>query len=224
MKIKELPTSERPRERLVRFGVKALSDSELLAIILRTGSKQENVLDLSQKLLQKYNLRALSQTNISELRRVFGVGQAKACQILACFELARRLGAYTEEERPVIKTPHDVARLITPELRDLKQEHFILLCLDARKRLIKKETVFIGSLDASTIHPREIFKTAAVESAAAIIFVHNHPSGDPAASEDDVLITKELAAAGKLLGIEVVDHIIIGSNEFMSFREAGLLS
>lgn len=223
LKIKDLPKYERPRERLLKLGATALSDSELLAIVLRAGSKKENILDLSRRLVKDHNLKSLSKITVNQLSKTFGIGQAKACQIVACFELGRRLAAYSENSRIMIESPADVVKIVGPELRSLDKEHFICLLLDSRKRLIKKETIFIGTLDASITHPREIFKVAIAASAAAIILVHNHPSGDSTPSKEDIEFTLQLIEAGKLLEIDILDHIIIGDKNFFSFKKQDII-
>lgn len=223
MKIKKLPIEERPREKLIKYGSKTLTNSELLAIILRTGNKKENVLNLSNKLFEKYNLKSLSRVKITSLKNQLGIGDAKACQIMACFELGRRLSAFNDNQKPFIKTAKDIAKLFIPDMGSLEKEHFKGIYLDSRKRMIKQEIIFIGSLNESVIHPREIFKIALDENAAAIILLHNHPSGDPNPSSFDIQITQELMKAGNLLGIEVLDHIIIGGKKYFSLREKGLV-
>ncbi len=223
MSIKTLPKNEMPREKLIKNGPKTLTNSELLAIILRTGNKKENVLELSNKFFKEYNLKSFSRLKIPTLKKQLGIGDAKACQILACFELGKRLSSFKEDKKPQIKNPKDVVKLFMPEMNSLEKEHFKGIYLDSRKRIIKQETIFIGSLNDSVIHPREIFKIALDENAAAIILIHNHPSGDPSPSGSDVEITKELIEAGKLLGIEVLDHIIIGGNKFISLKNKELI-
>lgn len=223
MKIKSIPEDERPREKLIRFGAKVLSNSELLAIILRTGRRKENAINLSMRLLKENNLREISILNINSLKRIKGIGTAKACQIVSCFELGRRLSSFKEEKRFVVKDSKKIAEILMPEMQFLEKEHFKVVFLDSRLRIIKEETVFIGSLNSSVIHPREIFKAALRENAAAVVFVHNHPSMDPEPSDEDILVTKELVEAGELLGIKVVDHIIIGGKEFFSFKDKGYL-
>jgi len=224
MKIKDLSSDERPRERLIEHGPKTLSNAELLAIILRQGSKKENVVELSTRLLRKYNLKSLSRLKITTLKKILGIGEAKACQIVACFELSRRLARFNKEKRIQINSAKDIAKLFIPEMSTLKQEHFVGIYLDSRKRIIKEETIFIGSLNTSVIHPREIFQVALSEGAAAIIVLHNHPSGDPEPSDEDIEITKQLHAAGKILGIELLDHVIIGDKKYYSLREKGYFS
>lgn len=221
LKIKDLPLEERPRERLMKYGHKTLSNTELLAIILRNGSKKEGVLELSRKLLKENNIKSLSRKRINYLKNNLGIGEAKACQIIACFELGRRLAAFSDQQNPTINNAQDIVKLFMPEMSSLKKEHFKGIFLDSRKRITKDETIFIGSLNASIIHPREIFQVALEEGAAAIILLHNHPSGNPKPSDDDIEMTKQLVKAGDILGIEVLDHIIIGSKRYFSFREKG---
>jgi len=223
MKIKSLPSDERPREKLIKYGSRTLTNSELLAIILRTGNKKESVLELSNKFFKRYNLKSLSRVKITGLKKQLGIGDVKACQIMACFELGKRLSAFKEDKKPVIESAKDVAKLFIPEMSALEEEHFKGIYLDPRKRIIKQETIFIGSLNESVIHPREIFKIALDENAAAIILLHNHPSGDTSPSSFDIEITKELIKAGELLGIQVLDHIIIGGKEYFSLREKGII-
>lgn len=223
MKIKSLPPSERPREKLIAYGPAFLSDSELLAIILGTGNKKENAISLSNKLFTTFNLKKMSQARVSNLKRTLGVGDAKACKIAACFELGRRLAAFRDDKKIVIKEARDLAKLLIPEISSLKQEHFRGVYLDSRKRILKSETLFIGSLNESVVHPREIFQIALEEHAAALILVHNHPSGDPNPSTFDIEITKELSKAGNILGIPVLDHIIIGDKNYFSLKEHGLI-
>lgn len=221
LKIKDLPLEERPRERLIKQGPKALSNAELLAILLRNGSVEENVLDLSKRLLNEYNLKSLSRRSVNRLKAVFGIGEVKACQIIAAFELGRRLASFTDTKKQKIESAKDISKIFIPEMSSLKKEHFKGIYLDSRKKIIKEETIFIGTLNSSVIHPREIFQVALAEGAAALILVHNHPSGDPKPSDDDIEITKQLVKAGEILGIEVLDHIIIGNKRYFSFREKG---
>jgi DNA repair protein RadC len=223
MKIKSLPFEERPREKLIRFGATSLTNSELLAIILRTGNKNENVINLCNNLLSVYNLKSLSRLNISVLKRQTGIGDAKACQIVACFELGKRLSAFSEEKNPVIKNPETIAGLFLPEMSSLEKEEFRIIFLDSRRRMIKCETIFVGSLNESLVNAREIFKRAMEENSAAIILMHNHPSGETNPSEYDIETTKEIVKIGTLLGIPVLDHIIIGSKEYVSLREKNII-
>lgn len=216
--LKDLPLPERPRERLKKFGPNALNNSELLAIIIGTGTKGENVINLANRLLKEFDLRTLSETNVGELMKILGIGEAKACQIVASFELSKRLGGYNEKS-VYLKNSEEVARLFMGRLRGLKKECFRVVLLTSRNRLIKYETVSQGSLEQSIANPREIFKAAIQNSASKIILVHNHPSGDPAPSEADLKLTEKLMEAGELLNITVLDHIIIGDNKWWSWRE-----
>ncbi len=221
IKILDMQKDERPRERLLKNGASALSDSELLAIILRTGSKHENVISLSHRILKEYNIKQLSQINLTQLMKVHGIKQGKASQIAACFEIARRLESFNESEKPKISSPEDVYRRIYPKVREQKKELFIELCLDTKNQIIKEETISVGSLNANVVHPREVFKIALAESAAHIIVAHNHPSGDPTPSTEDIEITKKLAETGKIMGITLLDHVIIGDGRHFSMKEAG---
>lgn len=223
LKIKDMPLEERPREKLIRYGPGVLSNADLLAIILRNGSKRENVLELSKNLLKENDLKSLSRKRINALMRIFGIGQSKACQIISCFELGRRLASFKDKRRNSINNAKDVVKIFLSDMLFLKKEHFKSIFLDSRKRIIKDEIIFVGSLNTSIIHPREIFQAAFEEGAAAIILLHNHPSGDPKPSDDDIEITKQLVKAGEILGIEIVDHIIIGNNRYFSFKEKNYL-
>jgi DNA repair protein RadC len=213
IKILDMQKEERPRERLLKNGASALSDSELLAIILRTGSKKENVINLSQRILGEYNIKQLSQINITQLMKVHGIKESKAAQISACFEIARRLESFNGDEKPKISSPEDV--------REQKKELFIELCLDTKNQILKEEVISMGSLNANVVHPREVFKLALTESAAHIIVAHNHPSGDPTPSREDIEITKKLVETGNIMGITVLDHVIIGDGRHFSLKEAG---
>ncbi len=221
IRILDMQKDERPRERLIKNGAAALSDSELLAVILRTGSRKENVINLAQRILSEYNLKQLSQINLTQLMKIHGIKESKAAQIAACFEISRRLESFREDARPKISSPEDVYRRIYPKMRDCKKENFIELCLDTKNQILKEETISIGSLNASVVHPREVFKTALSESAAHIIVAHNHPSGDPTPSREDIEITKKLVETGKIIGIDVLDHVIIGDGRHFSMKEAG---
>lgn len=219
--IRDFPLQERPRERLITQGVKSLSNAELLAIILRNGSSKENVLDLAKSILHHHNLKALSRKRVNKLKTIFGIGEVKACQIIASFELGRRLAAFSEGSKKQINSAKDIARYFIPEMSSLKKEHFKAVYLDSRKKVVKEETIFVGSVNESIVHPREIFQGAIIEGAAALIVIHNHPSGDPTPSEEDIEVTKELVLCGELLGIELLDHVIIGNNKYVSLQEQG---
>ncbi len=222
MRIKELPKSERPRERVLRYGVEALSNAELIAIILRTGSKDKNALELANVLLKHFdnNLKRLFSADISELRKIKGIGIAKAVQLKAVFELARRINTFSNN-RIKINSPADVYRILHDKLANLDKEQVVLLCLDAKNRVIDNEVVLsIGSLEASIVDPKAIFKVAIARSSSSIILVHNHPSGDPTPSIGDINATKGLIEAGRLLNIPLQDHVIIGKNSYCSLKES----
>jgi DNA repair protein RadC len=222
--IRDLPAGERPRERLAHAGEGALSTTELLAIILRTGVGGESVLDMARRLLARYGgLPGLARASFAELRAEKGLGRAKTAQLKAALELGRRmLLASPAEDRFVVRSPADVAQLLMAEMAHLEQEHFRVLYLDTRNRLLDIETVYVGSLNASHIRVGEVFRDAVKRNCAAIIVAHNHPSGDPTPSPEDVEVTRQLVAAGNLLDIEVLDHLIIGQQRFVSLRERGL--
>lgn len=221
--IKERPSDERPRERLEKMGPSALSVTELLAIQLRTGSMEQSALGLAGELLRAFGgLRGIAGATREELGRVKGIGPVKATEICAVVELCRRLSVLSADEKPCIRSPQDVSNLLMAEMRDLKKEHLRSLLLDTKNRVIKSCVVSIGILDSSLVHPREVFKDAIVASAAALIVVHNHPSGDPSPSAEDRRITTRLHECGQLLGIELLDHIILGDNRFVSLKERGV--
>ncbi|MCL2863652.1 MAG: DNA repair protein RadC [Methanimicrococcus sp.] len=223
VKIKDFPVTEQPRERLLKYGPDTLSDAELLAIILRTGTMGMNSITMCQQIFASANLKKLSRSTIQELVKIRGIGMTKACQIVSVFELSRRLETYTDEPKPKIRDPEDIYRVMYPKIREEKQEKFMVLCLDTKNQIISIETIFIGSLDSSIVHPREIFKTAILASAASIILVHNHPSGDPTPSHEDIVITNRIIEGGKLLGINVWDHLIIGDGSYISLKRENLV-
>lgn len=222
--IRNLPESARPRERLWRDGPSALTETELLAIVLRTGSKAGSALDLAQYLLGTFHgLARLAGVALEELSAVKGMGPAKAAQVAAALELGRRLGGTVDASRPTVNAPEDAARLVMAQMRHLDREEFRVILLDTKNRLIQNETVAIGTLNSSGVQPREVFKNAIRRSAAAVILVHNHPSGDPTPSCEDVALTRRLVQAGELIGIEILDHIIIGDNRYVSLKAERLI-
>ena len=221
--IHDLPVEERPRERLVKFGEQALSAQELLQLILGRGIAGESVVVTAQKLLSQFgNLQKLAEASIEELSSVKGIGLAKAAQIKAAFEIGRRLSTqvlpYKSKE---LTDPKKVYQLIKSKLKDYHREHFYIIALNSRNWSVAE--ISVGSLNASIVHPREVFAEAIKSKAASVIFAHNHPSGDPEPSEGDLVLTKRLVEAGKILGIEVIDHIIVTKNGFLSFKERKLL-
>lgn len=221
--IHDLPKSERPRERLQRLGAEALSSQELLALILGRGIKGESVMVTAQRLLSAFgNIERISLASLEELSSIKGVGPAKASQLKAVFELAKRSGN-DSGEKITIRSSKDVIKLIKPKLKDKKKEHFLILCLDTRNNLIKTGDISTGTLDANYVHPREVFKEAIQSLASSIILVHNHPSGNPEPSEADIDITKRIVETGKVVGIDVLDHIIIADNKSLSFKEKGIV-
>lgn len=221
--IRELPVSERPRERLQHHGAAALSNSELLAIILRTGVGGESVLDLAQRLLVSYRgLAGLARASFGELAREHGIGVAKTAQMKAAFELGKRLLIASPEERPQVTSPADAANLLMPEMGLLEQEELRTLLLDTKHHVLDSVTVYRGNVNTSVIRVAELFREAVRLNCAAMIVAHNHPSGDPTPSPDDVRVTEQIVQAGKLLDIEVLDHLIIGRQRYVSLKERGL--
>ena len=223
--VHDLPLSERPRERLLKLGSEALSAQEVLALILGRGIKDESVMVTSQKLISRFGgLKGVANASLEELTQTKGIGPAKAAQIKAALELSKRLEADVGgKPQQVLKSPEDVAAVMRSKLKGKKKEHFWVICLDTRNRPINWKQVSVGSLDTSIVHPREVFREAISCSAASVIFVHNHPSGDPEPSKEDVELTKRLAKAGEITGIDVLDHIIVCDSSYLSLKANNLL-
>ncbi|HBE45050.1 MAG TPA: hypothetical protein DDW17_06280 [Deltaproteobacteria bacterium] len=222
--VRDLPREERPRERLQKFGAEALSAQELLAIIIGRGVANRSVMSVAQELIARFgSIKAVSEASLQELTTIKGVGIAKATQIKACFELGKRQDLEVDKTNFDISSPQKVAKLISTTIKDKAKEHFKLILLNSRNRVIAVNHISTGTLTASLVHPREVFKEAIRHSVASVIIAHNHPSGDPEPSEEDVRMTKKLVEAGKLLGIEVLDHVIIGRNRPFSFKEKGMI-
>ena len=223
MKIKDLPKSDRPREKLIAKGAVNLKDSELLAILLRTGTKGKNAIEIATHILAKYSKKRLLQMIYQDLTQINGISSGKATTLLAAFELAKRALEVNDTNLPVINNAKDaMAQLFN--IRELKKEHFVVLYLNAKNQLVHKETISMGTLNANLVHPREVFEPALKHSAVQITIAHNHPSGDPNPSEDDMELTKRLTEAGEMMGIEVMDHMIVSKNNYFSFKEEGYLN
>ncbi len=225
-RIKDWPEAERPREKLLQHGPERLSDAELLALVLRTGDAASamSALDHARQLLARFGtLRRLATAGTAELCLLKGIGPAKAAEIQAVFEIARRFGAVSLPPGATFTSSADVFGHYHERLRDLKKERFLALLLDSKNRVIREVSISEGSLTASIVHPREVFAPVVKESAAAVLFVHNHPSGDPTPSREDLEITTRLREAGELMGVRVLDHIIIGQGRYVSFVDRGLL-
>ncbi len=223
MRIHDIDPENRPRERFLSSGPASLSPAELLALILRSGTRGRNIVDTCQELLAKYGLERLPCLSLSELQAIGGIGQAKAMQVIAIFELHKRL-SFTHSSRLRVQSAKDVFTYMDGRIPDGTKEHLCVLFLDAKNRIIRHEIVSVGTLTASLIHPREIFKAAIRESANAIILVHNHPSGDTQPSNADKQVTRLLKEAGNLLQIDVLDHVIVGADDWFSFRDHQMLT
>ncbi len=223
MRIKDLPKIERPREKLISKGPQNLKDEELLAILLGTGVEGKNVMEVAKQILRKYSKKRLLKMKYEDLSKIKGIGPAKACAILAATELIKRALKIQDETLPIIQSVKDVLAQAV-YMRDKTREHFMVIYLNARNEMIFKKPMFVGTLNANLVHPREIFAEALRQNAASVILAHNHPSGDAEPSEDDLTITKRLTEAGKIMGVDILDHIIITKTKVFSFREKGLIA
>lgn len=225
LRILDIPKNERPKEKLLRYGAESLSNPELLAIVLRTGTKGENVLNLSQRIITELNgLNGILNASMKEMTKIKGVKETKASQILAIAELFRRFNSYKScNEFKRISSPKDVANMLYGEMGTINQEVLKLIILNTKNEVVKIKDVFKGSLNSSLVHPREIFNEAISSSAASIIICHNHPSGDPTPSSEDIKVTTRINQSGDIIGIKLIDHIIIGRNNYVSLKEKGIL-
>ncbi|MDR7870279.1 MAG: DNA repair protein RadC [Tissierellaceae bacterium] len=222
--IKDLPISERPREKLFSYGVESLSNAELLAIIIRTGHQEDTAVEVAQRILNldKKGLPYLTNVTPQQLTQVKGIGQCKAAQILAAIEIGKRINRWKADDKVKITSPMVIANLVMDEMRYLDKEHFNVALLDTKNQVLCIENISIGTLNASIVHPRDVFSVAIKKNANSIILLHNHPSGDPQPSNEDINITHRLSDVGNLVGIKVLDHIIIGDNRYLSFKEKNL--
>jgi len=221
--LKELPQGQRPRERLIKYGPDVLKNAELIAIILNTGYREESVLELSHRIIKEYGSKAITQEkNVGRLMETLGIPPVKACQIVACFELGRRFFKEEPGKLPTIRSPEDAYKYLE-DMKKLKKEQFRALYLNTRNKIIHDEIISIGTLTANLVHPREVFQPAIEYLAVALIIAHNHPSGDPSPSEDDLKVTRQMVKVGKTMAIEVLDHIIIGNERYVSLKNKGLM-
>jgi len=224
MFIKELPYEERPREKMIACGTGMLSNSELLAILIGTGTRNKSSLRLAEEILSmQKGILFLTECTPEELASIKGIGIAKSCQILAAIELGKRISTIPREKKPKINSPETIAALFMEEMRYYKKEVFNVLMINTKGEIVGVDKTSVGDLCSTVIHPREVFLSAIKRSAAAVVFVHNHPSGDPAPSQDDIMTTNKLLEAAKILGIQVWDHVIIGDGKYISFREEQLI-
>lgn len=226
-KLRELPSEDRPRERLLNQGSAYLSNTELLALLIRSGCKDKSAIELAQDVLSVYRdvgLSAMATVTAAELTKIKGIGSAKAAEIVAAVELGRRLSEGKTNNHSVVTGPEDAAAYAMPRLRFMKKEHFCVLLMNIKNHILSMPTISVGSLTASVVHPREVFREAVQQTAASIILVHNHPSGDPSPSNEDISTTERLVKAGKLMDIPVLDHIIVGDNRYISMKETGLIA
>lgn len=226
IKIKDLPTEERPREKLLTLGAKALSNTELLAVLLHSGTRKKSAMDIAQELLVQYKDEGLASiVNLSPqtLTSIEGLGPAKIATLLASIELGLRLALKPSEHKITIKSPKDVVSYVMPLLRYEPIEHFAILLLDTKNQIIAFPNISTGSLNASIVHPREVFRCAINYATSSMVLVHNHPSGDPTPSIEDIKVTKKLVEGSKIMDIEILDHIIIGDNKFTSLKQQGVI-
>jgi len=227
MTIKDLPEEERPYETLEKYGASVLSNAELLAIIIKTGTRTETSVELSQRILKENadgrGLAFLHDISLDELKAIKGIGRVKAIQLKAVIEIGKRIISFRNDNKVCIHTPSDVSRYIMEEMRYLKQEHFRIIMLNTKNQVLKQVEVTVGTLNSSLVHPRDVFSEPIRHKCASIILIHNHPSGDPTPSREDIDLTYRLVEAGKILGIEVLDHIIIGDGEYISLKEKGIM-
>ncbi len=222
--LKELAAEDRPREKLLLQGTEGLSNAEILAVLINSGTSRRTAVELCQDILQAAgSLRELAGFSAQELSSFSGIGPAKSARIIAAFELSRRLDSLTPGSKTLISSPAEAARLIIPRLRFLQQEVFLLIMLNSKNRVLQVEEISRGGLASTVVQPREIFKAAIKKSAAAVILCHNHPSGETDPSRDDIMVTEKIISAGKLVGISVLDHLIIGYNCFTSLKEEGYI-
>lgn len=222
-KLKKLPEEQRPREKLIRYGPDILKNEELMAIILNTGYRGETVLELSHRMIKEYGSKAITQEkNVGRLMETLDIPPVKACQVVACFELGRRFFKEEPGRLPTLRSPEDAYRYLE-EMEKLKKEQFRGLYLNTRNKIIHDEIISIGTLTANLVHPREVFQPAIEYLAAGIIIAHNHPSGDPNPSEDDLKVTRQMQKVGKTMAIELLDHIIIGNKRYVSLKNKGLM-
>lgn len=220
--VRDLPDMERPREKLLLKGAQSLSDAELLAILLRTGTREDSVIRVAEKLLSVYKNESLGEfanLSVNDFSKIKGIGKVKAITVLAALELGKRLAEAPSIERKKITSPQDVVNYFMPRFRYEKKEHFIVVLLDTKNHILATPVISVGCLNSSIVHPREVFREAIVHFAAAMILVHNHPSGDPTPSKEDIHVTHKLIEAGGLMDIKVIDHIIIGDNCYISLKE-----
>jgi len=222
--IRDLPAEERPRERMEQYGPEALSTAELLAILLRVGSRGESALRLAERLLSQFGgLVGIARARVPQLSAPPGMGLAKAAQLKAAFELGKRLAASAEGPRPVVTGAKDAAMLVMEDLRYRQQECFVAIFLDTRNQVIRTQTISVGTVAGSPAHPREVFKEALAHGSANLIVCHNHPSGNPSPSREDITLTQRLKQAGDLMGVPLLDHIIIGDGSYVSLKDAGAM-